>query len=264
MLSSDEYKIALEVFEGPLDLLLYLIKRDEIDIYDIPIEHVTQQYMNYLDMMQTLDLDIAGEFLVMSATLMLIKSRMLLPEDERPEEEAEEEDPRWDLVRQLIEYKKFKDAALHLGMLEEEEQDSIPPEGISVELGKDSGVALKDVGIFDLLTAFNEALSKVKEEFVEEIFDERFTVAEKIQDVIRLLQHSDGKELSVTKLFGNMQSRQEIVCTFLAVLELLRLREVRAIRQEASFSEILLVPMTEAERSAADSDEVEEDVDEKE
>ncbi len=117
MPGQDDYKVQLEVFEGPLDLLLYLIKRDELDIYDIPIERITQQYMQYLDVMKMLDLSIAGEFLVMAATLMMIKSRMLLPVEERPELEAEEDDPRWDLVRQLVEYKKFKDAADHLESL---------------------------------------------------------------------------------------------------------------------------------------------------
>lgn len=113
-MTGDEYKVNLEVFEGPLDLLLYLIRRDELDIYDIPIERVTRQYLAYLDVMRMLDLNIAGEFLVMAATLMMIKSRMLLPVEERLAEEASEEewlDPRLDLVRQLIEYKKFKDAA---------------------------------------------------------------------------------------------------------------------------------------------------------
>jgi segregation and condensation protein A len=113
MAGREDYKVQLEVFEGPLDLLLYLIKKDEVDVYDIPIERVTQQYLQYLSLMQMLDLNIAGEFLVMAATLMMIKSRMLLPVEERPELE-EEEDPRWDLVRQLVEYKKFKDAAQHL------------------------------------------------------------------------------------------------------------------------------------------------------
>ena len=116
-LLTDDYKVALEVFEGPLDLLLYLIRREEIDIYDIPIERVTAQYMEYLDMMRMLDLNIAGEFLVMAATLMMIKSRMLLPVESRSTEEpADDEwiDPRLDLVRQLVEYKKFKDAAARL------------------------------------------------------------------------------------------------------------------------------------------------------
>jgi segregation and condensation protein A len=114
MVAQEEYKIQLDVFEGPLDLLLYLIKKDEVDIYNIPIEKITTQYMEYLNLMRMLDLNIAGEFIVMAATLMMIKSRMLLPVEERPELEAEEEDPRWELVRQLVEYKKFKDAAMRL------------------------------------------------------------------------------------------------------------------------------------------------------
>ena len=114
-LINDDYKVMLEVFEGPLDLLLYLIKKDEVDIHDIPIGRITDQYMEYLRLMKVLDLNIAGDFIVMSATLMLIKSRMLLPVEERPEmDEEDEEDPRWDLVRQLVEYKKFKDAATEL------------------------------------------------------------------------------------------------------------------------------------------------------
>ena len=106
-------RFSLDVFEGPLDLLLYLIKKEEVDIHDIPIGRITDQYLEYTWLMKVLDLNIAGDFIVMSATLMLIKSRMLLPVDERSDVEEEEEDPRWDLVRQLVEYKKFKDAADH-------------------------------------------------------------------------------------------------------------------------------------------------------
>ena len=120
-LLADDYKVNLDVFEGPLDLLLYLIRREELDIYDIPIEHITKQYMAYLDIMRQLNLDVAGEFIVMAATLMVIKSRMLLPADRRATEEGVEEewvDPRLDLGRQLVEYKKFKDAAGKLGEYE--------------------------------------------------------------------------------------------------------------------------------------------------
>src|SRR2546422_4024102 len=118
-----DYKVKLEVFEGPLDLLLYLIKKEEVDIYDIPIERITNQYMEYLTLMQMLNLEVAGEFLVMAATLMYIKSRMLLPSDQQvTDSEAEGgEDPRWELIRQLVEYKKFKDAAVQLGQREEEQ-----------------------------------------------------------------------------------------------------------------------------------------------
>jgi segregation and condensation protein A len=118
-----DYKAKLEVFEGPLDLLLYLIKKEEVDVFDIPIERITNQYMEYLALMKLLNLEMAGEFVVMAATLMYIKSRMLLPEDQQvTDTEAEEgEDPRWELIRQLVEYKKFKDAALQLGRREEEQ-----------------------------------------------------------------------------------------------------------------------------------------------
>src|SRR5271155_645693 len=123
-----DYKVKLEVFEGPLDLLLYLIKKEEVDIYDIPIERITNQYMEYLTLMQMLNLEVAGEFLVMAATLMYIKSRMLLPVDQQvaDSEEEEGEDPRWELIRQLVEYKKFKDAALQLGRREDEQSNLYP------------------------------------------------------------------------------------------------------------------------------------------
>src|SRR5208283_4409989 len=123
-MEDNEYKVKLEVFEGPLDLLLYLIKKDEIDIYDIPIERITKQYLEYLDMFKILDLDVAGDFVVMAANLIYIKSRSLLPVNQQPPDEmADEEDPRWELVRQLIEYKKFKDAAAHLQHRELEQEN---------------------------------------------------------------------------------------------------------------------------------------------
>ena len=180
-MTQEDYKVRLEVFEGPLDLLLYLIKKDELEIHDIPIETITTQYVQYLELMQMLDLNVAGEFLVMAATLMMIKSRMLLPAEERPELEAEEEDPRWDLVRQLVEYKKFKDAALHLEALELRREDIFGRDGAEAVLGQEPDVALHDVGLFDLISAFSDALKKVKSEELREIFAERFTVAEKIE-----------------------------------------------------------------------------------
>jgi len=230
MSNEEEYKVKLEVFEGPLDLLLYLIKKDELEVHDIPIDTITTQYVKYLDLMKMLDLNIAGEFLVMAATLMMIKSRMLLPVEDRPELEAEEEDPRWDLVRQLVEYKKFKDAALHLEGLEARREDIFGRDGADVKLEKEPDVALHDVGLFDLISAFNEALKNVKNEELREIFSERFTVAEKIEVLVDCLKKK-GK-FSVTKLFAGMRSRQEIACTFLALLELIRLCQARAVQKE--------------------------------
>ena len=238
MAPQEEYKVQLEVFEGPLDLLLYLIKKEEVDIYDIPIERITNQYMQYMDLMRLLDLNIAGEFIVMAATLMMIKSRMLLPPEERAELEAEEDDPRWDLVRQLVEYKKFKDAAIFLQGLEERQEDVFVRGGEGAKLGPDGGVALHDVNIFDLISAFNEALKKVKTEELKEIFAERYTVAEKIDTLVNMIKTRE--KILFGELFTGMASRHEIVCTFLAVLELMRLKQLVA-RQESSFGEIFLM-----------------------
>ena len=235
MSQEEEYKVRLDVFEGPLDLLLYLIKKDELEIHDIPMEKITTQYVQYLDLMKMLDLNIAGEFLVMAATLMMIKSRMLLPAEDRPEMEDEEEDPRWDLVRQLVEYKKFKDAALHLESLEMRREDIFGRDGATAVLDKEPEVALHDVGLFDLINAFNEALKKVKNEDLREIFAERFTVAEKIEVLGDRLQRE--KRFSISKMFDGMRSRQEISCTFLALLELIRLSRARAV-QEETYGEI--------------------------
>jgi segregation and condensation protein A len=238
MAPSDDYKVQLDVFEGPLDLLLYLIKKEELDIYDIPIERITTSYMQYLDLMRMLDLNIAGEFLVMAATLMMIKSRMLLPVEERPELE-EEEDPRWDLVRQLVEYKKFKDAAQHLETLELIQENIFVRGGEGVDLGPDPGVALHDVSIFDLISAFNEALKKVKKEDLNEIFADRFTVAEKIDHIVGVVR--ERGRATLMELFQGMRHRYEMVCTFLALLELIRLKQIRAV-QVSAFADIEIVP----------------------
>lgn len=236
-MAQEDYKVRLEVFEGPLDLLLYLIKKDELEIHDIPIETITTQYVQYLELMQMLDLNVAGEFLVMAATLMMIKSRMLLPVEERPELEAEEEDPRWDLVRQLVEYKKFKDAALHLEALELRREDIFGRDGAEAVLGKEPDVALHDVGLFDLISAFSEALKKVKSEELREIFAERFTVADKIELLGDRLRRE--KRFSISRMFEGMRSRNEIACTFLALLELIRLNQARAVQQE-TYGEIMI------------------------
>ena len=236
-MAQEDYKVRLEVFEGPLDLLLYLIKKDELEIHDIPIETITTQYVQYLELMQMLDLNVAGEFLVMAATLMMIKSRMLLPVEERPELEAEEEDPRWDLVRQLVEYKKFKDAALHLEALELRREDIFGRDGAEAVLGKEPDVALHDVGLFDLISAFSDALKKVKSEELREIFAERFTVADKIELLGERLRRE--KRFSISRMFAGMLSRNEIACTFVALLELIRLNQARAVQKE-TYGEIMI------------------------
>lgn len=243
MSGQEEYKVDLEVFEGPLDLLLYLIKKDELDIYNIPIERVTTQYMEYLGLMRMLDLNIAGDFIVMAATLMMIKSRMLLPVDVRPDLEPEEEDPRWDLVRQLLEYKKFKDVALRLQEREALQENVFPFGGGKVAVEPDDpGLAMEDVGLFDLISAFRTVLQRAKPEILGEIEGYRHTVADKIDAILGVM--SGGQPVSFFTLFQEGASRHEITCTFLALLELIRLRQI-SVKQDRHFGDILIVPVVE-------------------
>ncbi len=238
LLTTEEYKVNLEVFEGPLDLLLYLIKKDEVDIYDIPIGKITTQYMEYLDLMKILSLEIAGDFIVMAATLMVIKSRLLLPDEERgPVEEDDEDDPRWDLVRQLVEYKKFKDAAGFLGQLEEIQENVFSREGEHVELGARPEIGMSDVSIFDLISALNQALDRAPKEELNEIFAEQYTVSDKVDYLLNATKN--GKPMTLGRLFRGMRSRQEIVCTFLAMLELMKMNRLAA-RQDGHFGEIVI------------------------
>lgn len=238
LLPKEEYKVNLEVFEGPLDLLLYLIKKDEVDIYDIPIGRITSQYMEYLELMKILNLEIAGDFIVMAATLMVIKSRMLLPDEQRgPVEEDDEEDPRWDLVRQLVEYKKFKDAAGFLEQLETIQENVFSREGEHVELGAAPEIGMADVSIFDLISALNQALDRAPKEELNEIFAEQFTVSDKVDYLLEATR--DGRTLTLGRLFRGMRSRHEIVCTFLAMLELIKLNRLKA-RQDQHFDEIVI------------------------
>jgi segregation and condensation protein A len=240
-----DYKVKLEVFEGPLDLLLYLIKKEEVDIYDIPIERITNQYMEYLSLMKLLNLEVAGEFLVMAATLMYIKSRLLLPADQQiADPEAEDgEDPRWELIRQLVEYKKFKDAAAQLALREEEQTKIFPRRG-GDDTGVESGqeVPLAEVSIFDLINAFQQVLKKAGEraEF-HEIIEERFTVSDKIEEILYTLR--DQTELRFGDLFEKASSRTEAVVTFLALLELIRLKRLK-VRQPEAFGEIVVIKVT--------------------
>jgi segregation and condensation protein A len=233
--------VRLPVFEGPLDLLLYLIKKDELDIYDIPIEQVTRQYIEYLDLMKMLNLELAGEFLVMAATLLYIKSRTLLPVDQQAvDEEAEdEEDPRWELIRQLVEYKKFKDAAFDLRLKEAERETIFPRRPVEPVLEPLPPQPGSEAGIFDLITAFKKILDRIHEkEDLRDIFEDRFTVADKIEHV-RQVFSAEGRRL-FTELFQDTASRTEVVVTFLAILELIRMRFIAA-RQSRHFGEIEII-----------------------
>jgi len=230
-----DYKVKLEVFEGPLDLLLYLIKQDEIDIYDISIERITRQYLEYLQTFKELNIELAGEFIVMAANLIYLKSRSLLPIDQQPPaEEAEEDDPRWDLIRQLVEYKKFKEAAVNLH-LREVEQETIFAREASPMLSENP-LRLEEVGIFQLINAFQSVIKRIEaRQEVQEIFGERFSVSEKIDAILRRV--AAGATVRFSDLFGAIVSRVEVVVTFLALLELIRLKQVRA-TQENVFAEI--------------------------
>jgi len=232
-----DYKVKLEIFEGPLDLLLYLIKRDEIDIYEISIERITRQYLEYLQAFKELNLDIAGEFVVMAANLIYLKSRSLLPVDQQPpDEDADEDDPRWDLIRQLIEYKKFKEAAAQLHVRALEQERIFTRDGGAPTTTADAPLRLAEVGIFQLIHAFQDVIKRVEaRENLQEMFGEHFTVSDKIDIILKRV--ADGASVRFTELFGDIASRVEIVVTFLALLELIRLKQVRAIQRNV-FDEI--------------------------
>lgn len=238
-----DYKVRLEIFEGPLDLLLFLVKRDEIDIYEVSLERITRQYLEYLQAFKELNIDLAGEFVVMAANLLYWKSRSLLPVDQQPpEEDVDEEDPRWELIRQLIEYKKFKEAAEQLHAREIEQEKIFIRDG---EANGSLGAAplrLGELGIFHLINAFQNVIKRIDaREDLREIFGEHFTVSEKIDIILRRV--ADGARLKFSELFGDIASRVEIVVTFLALLELIRLKQVRA-TQANPFDEIEITAAT--------------------
>jgi len=232
-----EYKVKFEVFEGPLDLLLYLIKKEEVDIYEVNLTRLATQFIEYIETMRMLDLEIAGEFLVMAATLMYIKSRELLPVDQQAQVEGEDEgeDPRWELIRQLVEYKKFKDAAAQLQVLEARQEDVFPRTPGKLEFEAEPP-ARPEASIFDLVNAVNVVLKRfTKREDLRDIFEDRWTVSEKIEHLMRLL--SERLSLRFSELFEGVTSRTEVVVTFLALLELIRLKQLTAVQREP-FGEI--------------------------
>jgi Uncharacterized conserved protein len=238
------YKVKLEVFEGPLDLLLYLIKKEEIDIYDIPIATITDEYVEYLELMQLLDLSIAGEFLVMAATLIHIKSKMLLPPDQT-EEEQEEADPRAELVKRLLEYKMFKEAASELAVKESHQKHffSRVGHGINMDELPDSEEEFIEASLFDLITAFTKVLKDIPREAFHKIIKDEFTVSEKIHDVLHMI--CEKKVILFTDLFKAARNKFEVITIFLAILELIKVREV-VVRQLTSFGEIEIVRNTES------------------
>ena len=240
MLPDADPRIKLQVFEGPLDLLLFLIRKNEIDIYDIPIESVTKQYVAVLRAMQQLDLEVAGEFFVMAASLMEIKSRMLLPKGLHavdPDAEGDDDmDPRWELVHQLLQYKKFKDASLGLAEMARLQRD-LMERRISGRPADSLDRPLKGVNRIELWNTFNQVLRRLAEKLVVgEIHDETVTVSDQME---WLLERMRGEKSFVfSKLFEEGVSLRRLIATFLAVLELTRLRKMR-LRQDEMFADIV-------------------------
>tara|TARA_S200000501_G_C20798938_1_gene733107 strand:- start:352 stop:1089 length:738 start_codon:yes stop_codon:yes gene_type:complete len=234
-----ENRVSLEIFEGPLDLLLYLIKKDEVDIYEVSIERITDQYLEYIDTFKILNIELASEFIVMAANLMYIKSRTLLPRNEQaPEEDIDEEDPRWELIRQLVEYKKFKDAANYLEKREVENQKFYSAEQQFCDDFEEEGEPIVNVGIFELIQAFQGVLKRFDDEDdLTEIADDRFTVSDKIDYLITNV--SKGQKVKFYQLFEEASTKSEVLVTFLALLELIRLNEFQ-VRQNGVLGEIEL------------------------
>src|SRR6266851_24290 len=225
-----DYKVKFEVFEGPLDLLLYLIKKEEVDIYEVNLTQLATQFIEYIETMRLLDLEIAGEFLVMASTLMYIKSRELLPVDQQVEVEGEDdgEDPRWELIRQLVEYKKFKDAATQLAALEARQEDVFPRVPIRIEFEAEAP-SRNEASIFDLLNAVSGVLQRFnKRPDQRDIFEDKWSVSEKIEQLMRAI--SERSRLKFSELFAGVTSRSEVVVTFLALLELIRLKQLMAVQ----------------------------------
>ena len=226
VLPDDAPKIRLPLFEGPLDLLLFLIKREKIDIHDIPIAPITRQYMEYLELMRELNLDVAGEFMVMAATLIHIKSKMLVPV-EPTEVQGEEEpvDPREELVRRLLEFQRYKEAA---GVLHQQAQiraaqwtrpDSVLPRF------DDAGEEMLEAGLYDLVAAFKELLDRRKALLAHEVEAEGPPVEQRMEELVAMIR--EGESLEFLELFASLETKAAMITTFLALLELVRLKRVR-------------------------------------
>lgn len=239
-----EYKVILKAFEGPLDLLYHLIKKAEVDIYDIPIAEIANQYIEYIRSMEELDLDVTSEFLVMAATLLEIKSKMLLPKQEEDgiQLEIEEIDPRDELVRRLIEYKKYKEAAKELKIKEEVQMKVFfkNREEIEQYISNDEPI-LEGIKISDLFKALEKIVEKqkdtFKQEFIKEIKRDELTIEESMEEIMKLIRHS--KTIKFEDLFKEDISKVSIVVTFLAVLELIKLKSI-VINQDRNFGEIYI------------------------
>lgn len=244
MVAEADYRIKLPVFEGPLDLLLFLIRKNELDIYDIPIAHVTKQYLEAIYSMKDLQIEVAGEFFVMAATLMEIKSRMLLPKHQQaidPNAEEDDLDPRWELVHQLLQYKKFKEAAGNLGQMSLDAQNMMARP--TSAFAPSSERPLKHVDRIDLWNSFNLILRRLAEKLVVgSIHSEQITVSDQMEYILERLKTT--KFFVFSQLFSEKISLRRLVATFLALLELTRLAKLR-LEQTEAFSDILCTAVDE-------------------
>jgi segregation and condensation protein A len=237
-----ENKVQLEIFEGPLDLLLYLVKKEEVDIYEVNLTKIATQFIEYVQVMKELDLDIAGEFLVMAATLMYIKSRELLPKNQQMEapEEEDEEDPRWELIRQLVEYKKFKDAAAQLQEREHLQEQIYARIPARPEFAVETPALRPEVSIFDLVNAVSSILKRFNQrEQTRDVYEDKWSVSEKIEMIVTFIR--ERPRVRFAELFESAAHRMEVVVTFLALLELIRMKQLR-IEQAEAFGEIEISP----------------------
>ena len=224
-LPEDAPRIRLPVFEGPLDLLLYLIRKDRIDIHDIPIAPITRQYMEYLELMRELNLDVAGEFMVMAATLIHIKSKMLVPVNPTEAEGEPQEDPREALVHRLLEFERYKEAA---GVLHQKGQIRAAtwtrPAG-ALPSFDDAGEEILEAGLFDLISAFKDLLERRKTLLAHEVADQGKSVDQRMAELLDLIR--EGQSLELLEMFAELQTKAEMILTFLALLELIRLKRVK-------------------------------------
>jgi segregation and condensation protein A len=243
-----DYKVNLDIYSGPLDLLLYLIEESEVDICDIPIAKIVEQYLSYLEVLKSLDLNVAGDFLVMASTLMEIKSRMLLPQSELPPEEAEE-DPRLELVRQLIEYKRFKEAARDLAYQAAERAKRFSRVGEIWEQDAKARPLDKEVSLWDLIKAFGEILRQTTISTTARVVYDDTPIEVHMEEILHRLRTVTS--LSFFEFFRDGQDKARIIGIFLALLELIKQRKLKA-TQSAAFSDIAVSLRTEEPEPAAE------------
>lgn len=228
------YRVQLQNFEGPLDLLLFFIKRDELDIHDIPISYITQQFLEYIHLLEELDLDVASEFIYMASVLMAIKAKMMLPREGFDEEEVfDEHDPRYELVQQLLQYKRFKEMGEKMGDMDEFAQRKLPRKNFETDqvIPHQTGESLKDVTLFDLMSAYQRVLLNVKRQRItHNVENIMYTIEKQAEFVLDLLQRV-GRS-SFVALCSEMVNRTQVVVTFLAVLEMIKEQQIQLLLED--------------------------------